>query len=495
MTPVDEALATLDRRRRDRAIVVAVLLVAVLAALALLVVDDEAVSTAPWVAAAFLAVAVGYGIVAVREERRARATVAALLAERERAMGLTARVEALATLERAVRELTLADDLAGTFDRLLDTALALTDARTGAVLLLAGHRLTVAGARGPGAPARGDELEVGDGPAWTAVERGEPVVSGRGAEWAETTAGASSIAAPLTLPGRTVGALVVERDAERPAFGPSDRAAVALFAEHAALAVRSAWRLDAERARTRELEQGVAASVESAAGVVHDLKAPLSAVSGYVALLRERDERFTPERRRRLLDDVLGELDRVRGLVDALVRVAAAEAGDLAMDQRVDLVEVARGAVRTGHGLATAQGARRDVTLRLDGDQAPPGLGADTHAEVVVTGDVASLERVVANLVDNAVAHTPPGSPVEVAVGADADRAVLRVRDHGAGLGNGRRERSASERGGTHTATGLGLQVVHSLVAAHGGEVRLDPAEGGGTVAEVELPLAGLDGR
>lgn len=306
--PLEDALGELERRRRDRWVVVAVLVVAVVGALALLVIDDAAGELSLFAAAAFLIVGIGYGATVVAQERRSRRAVRAIVAERERAAAAAARIGALEDLQLAAREVVAADDLDEVFDRLLDAARALTSAASGVVLLRVGDELTVAAATGGGAPDRGEAFDADAGAAGTAVRTGEALLVGRGAPWG-AAAGASSIAAPMRLPDRTVGVLVVTRDGDRPAFAAADLAIVALFADHAALAVRNASRLDGER-------RNAATARAELAFLTDELQATVSVVSGYAGLLRERGDSFGPERRRALLDDVLAELATMRARLD-----------------------------------------------------------------------------------------------------------------------------------------------------------------------------------
>jgi two-component system OmpR family sensor kinase len=113
-----------------------------------------------------------------------------------------------------------------------------------------------------------------------------------------------------------------------------------------------------------------------------------------------------------------------------------------------------------------------------------------------VLGDEARLRQVVANLVGNAVAHTPPGTPVRIGVGTVGGQGVLEVADAGPGMTAADAARvferfyrvdasRSRHRGG---GAGLGLSIVSALVAAHHGHVELDTAPGQGATFRIRLP-------
>jgi two-component system OmpR family sensor kinase len=145
----------------------------------------------------------------------------------------------------------------------------------------------------------------------------------------------------------------------------------------------------------------------------------------------------------------------------------------------VDLQAIARDAVFDAHAVAP----QRDVKV-------------DAPNPVVVTGDDTRLRQVVGNLMRNALVHTPSATPVEIAVSTENGFARISVADHGPGLRPDEVERifepfyradpsRSRDRGGA----GLGLSIVHAVVSAHGGSVRVRETDGGGATFEVELPL------
>ena len=154
----------------------------------------------------------------------------------------------------------------------------------------------------------------------------------------------------------------------------------------------------------------------------------------------------------------------------------------------VDLLAVAADGVHDAHAIAP------DRRVELMTDQ---------HAQLgplVVMGDEARLRQVVANLMGNALTHTPAGTPIELRVRSSrrdgVPRAILEVVDHGPGLTQEQAQRVferfyRADQARSHGAgTGLGLAIVAALVAAHDGTVEVDTAPGRGATFRVLLPLA-----
>ena len=119
-----------------------------------------------------------------------------------------------------------------------------------------------------------------------------------------------------------------------------------------------------------------------------------------------------------------------------------------------------------------------------------------------MTGDADQLRQVLANLLRNALVHTPAGTPIEVSVDRDNGAVRLEVRDHGPGLptddADALFERFWRAEGGRERGkdgAGLGLAIVAGIVDGHAGSVRAANAPGGGAAFEVRLPARNLDAR
>ena len=213
----------------------------------------------------------------------------------------------------------------------------------------------------------------------------------------------------------------------------------------------------------------------------HELRTPLASIRGYSEFLRGSSGRLNADGRRSV-ERIEAESLRMSALVDELLLLARLDAGPALAAERVDLARVLAEAVGDAHA------ASPDHDWRLD---VPP-------EPVEVVGDPARLHQVVANLLGNARAHTPPGTTVTATVERTEGRVRVTVADDGPGIPAELRPRiferfvrgeESRTRAGAGGSTGLGLSIVQAIMAAHGGEVALE-SEPGRTVFTVELPPA-----
>jgi two-component system OmpR family sensor kinase len=218
----------------------------------------------------------------------------------------------------------------------------------------------------------------------------------------------------------------------------------------------------------------------------HELRTPLATVRGYAELYRQGAVREP--------DDVSGAMRRIEteaarmgDLVEDLLTLARLDEQRSEKRAPVDLTVIAAD---------VAQDAR---AIQPDRELRVVGLGGQL-GPVTVLGHEGRLRQVVTNLVANALRHTPPGTPVEVAVGrdtVDGGHGRLEVRDHGPGIDPSqvrrvfeRFYRSDSSRGRAGGGgSGLGLAIVAAIVAAHHGRVGVGTTPGGGATFVVSLPL------
>jgi hypothetical protein len=247
--PLDEALAAVERGRRERTAVIVVVVAALVATVVVIVaaVGGTTWSTAAGVASASLLIVVGAHVASlvVRERRAERATRALIAARAERASH-EARERTLGALQAATRRVSSTLDLREVVDRAVDAVTAMLGVRDAELLLHTGDDLAIAAAVGEDPAPRGTRRAVTDADR-AVLDGGETVTGGRGSSWGD---GPATITAPLALPERVVGTLVVRGVAGGRPFNEADRLAVDLLAEHVALALRNATAHDRERQRS-----------------------------------------------------------------------------------------------------------------------------------------------------------------------------------------------------------------------------------------------------
>jgi signal transduction histidine kinase len=185
------------------------------------------------------------------------------------------------------------------------------------------------------------------------------------------------------------------------------------------------------------------------------------------------------DRYREALADCVEETDRVLLMLNTLMDISEAESGTL---------QLRRDRVLLGNIVARAIDLYRDVA-----DAKGVALVSKLQPDASVMADGTRLQQVAANLIDNALKYTPPGGRVDVEVTQGGGRALLRVRDNGAGINPDelpriwdrlfRGDASRTERG-----LGLGLSLVRAIVKAHGGTVDVESALGKGSTFTVALP-------
>jgi signal transduction histidine kinase len=208
----------------------------------------------------------------------------------------------------------------------------------------------------------------------------------------------------------------------------------------------------------------------------HELRTPLTSIRGYAELLRKGA--FADEvGQERALARVEHEAARMGGLVDDLLLLARLDQGRPLEQAPVELRRVCQDAVDD----ARAADPGRPVNLLATGP-------------VMVVGDYDRLAQVAHNLVRNALSHTPPETPVQVAVSAQNGMGVIRVSDEGPGLDPSQATRVfdrfyRGDASRTGQGTGLGLAIVRAIAEALGGNARVVSVPGKGAIFTVEIPL------
>jgi two-component system OmpR family sensor kinase len=236
--------------------------------------------------------------------------------------------------------------------------------------------------------------------------------------------------------------------------------------------------LDAARSET---EGTIQRQREFVADASHELRTPLTSILANLELLHEALGDDADEDERAAIGSALRSSKRMNRLVGDLLLLARADAGRVGMQSDCDLTAIAAEALV-------------EVAPVADGHEIAAQLGEPAP----VHGNPDELHRMVLNLLENSIRHTPAGTKVSLSVDREEDQARLIVSDDGPGLPEGMemqvferfvRGGGPADRAGRNGAgTGLGLSIVRAVARAHGGDVR---ATGGdGACFEVSIPLA-----
>jgi two-component system OmpR family sensor kinase len=221
-----------------------------------------------------------------------------------------------------------------------------------------------------------------------------------------------------------------------------------------------------------ETEAALARQREFVADASHELRTPLTSILANLELL-EAELRGEQEE---IASSALRSSRRMRRLVADLLLLARADAGRRAPRRPVDLATLAYEAAAEAAPLGS-----------------PDQISVDAPERVIIEGAPDDLHRLGLNLIENALIHTPAGTPVTVAAHKEGDAAVLEVADRGPGVPADMRERvferfSHADGDAGRAGSGLGLAIVRAVAEGHGGSVELADAPGGGALFRVRLP-------
>jgi PAS domain S-box-containing protein len=219
----------------------------------------------------------------------------------------------------------------------------------------------------------------------------------------------------------------------------------------------------------------------------HELRTPLTSIRGYIDLLLLGTLGPLSQAQNDFLKVVKTNVVRLVELIDDLLDVSRAEAGEMRLKREsTDITEVL---YEAGEALYT-QFTSRSISLAIDVPENLPPVIADRQR----------LRQIIVNLVNNACKYTPEGGRVDVIVRNEFDKIRIDVRDNGVGITEGaqehiftpffRADNPLREQAG---GTGLGLSITKTLVDLHGGEIWFKSNEGEGSTFSFTLPLGNND--
>ncbi|RYD29604.1 MAG: two-component system sensor histidine kinase CreC, partial [Verrucomicrobiaceae bacterium] len=207
------------------------------------------------------------------------------------------------------------------------------------------------------------------------------------------------------------------------------------------------------------------------------MKSPLAAIRGAAELL---DEEMPLETRKRFLNNIVEETARSERLINRLLELSAIESRtSLEKPEDLDFATILQTAIDQGKAHAEIAG----VSLEIRQPDQP----------VRIRGDAFILRAAILNLLENAIDFSPKGSPISIDLREEGGAVILSIRDHGPGIPDYARDRifdrfySLRHHTVGRKGTGLGLTLVKEAAELHGGTIRLEAPEDGGTLAVLTL--------
>ncbi len=295
----------------------------------------------------------------------------------------------------------------------------------------------------------------------------------------DTMPGAECLYVPLNGTRGPVGVLAVRPlHAGRP-LTPDLLQLLEAFGTQGGMAVESDR--FADEARKAQLEVEVEKSRNALLNSVsHDLRTPLSAITGAASTLLEHDEPITPSARRELAETISEEAAHLSRLVTNLLEMTRLESGAAKVKKEPCPIEEVVGSALTR------------MEKQLSGHPVTTHIPAELP---LVPLDVVLTEHVFINLLENAAKYTPAGSPIEISATASDQQVTVEIADRGPGISPGDEKKIFEKfyRGklaGSASGVGLGLTICRAIVEAHGGKIWAENRPGGGASFRFTLPLA-----
>ena len=220
---------------------------------------------------------------------------------------------------------------------------------------------------------------------------------------------------------------------------------------------------------------------EMVAHVSHDLRTPLATLHGYIETLKLKDAELEPAEKERYLAVALDQSERLRRLVGDLFELAKLDAHEQApVCEPVSLAELVNDIAQKFQLEARRNGA----TIDIDAGDALP----------MVNADIALVERVLENLIDNALSHSPDGGAIRIPIATNGESVRVTVSDSGPGIAPEHLPRVFDrfyQAGNAHRGTahaGLGLAIAKRIVELHGARLEVESTLGHGTAFSFQLP-------
>jgi two-component system sensor histidine kinase KdpD len=282
---------------------------------------------------------------------------------------------------------------------------------------------------------------------------------------------------PIESGAVTLGTMHVERTPVTAVFTVADHHLLQALAGLLGLAIERR-RLDTEARAARSDAEVSDIRAALFSSVTHDFRTPLASIKAGVTGLANANVALGPGQQAELLATVVEETDRLTRLVENVLNLARARAGDIVVEKELtpfdDVVET--------------------VLARLRAALAPFHLVAQIRDELpAVWVDPVQMDQALSNIIENAVRHSPTGGEISVAVTGWQGGIHVRVADQGPGIPEEERrlvfEPFYRGHSDARPGSGLGLAIAQAVVAAHGGKIWVEGVHGTGAAVVIELPV------
>jgi two-component system sensor histidine kinase KdpD len=295
----------------------------------------------------------------------------------------------------------------------------------------------------------------------------------------DTLPGAKALYLPLIASAGVIGILgILPRDPGR-GLEPEQFHYLEAFANQTAIAIeRSFLGETAQRALLKAETESLRNTLLSS--ISHDLRTPLSAITGAATALLQKDVAFEKDTRAELLQTIQEEAEHLNRIIKNVLDMTRLESGAIKINKEWQPLDEIVAAV-----LERLDGRLKDhpVTVNLQGNLP------------LVPFDALLLEQVFMNLFDNAIKYSPARTSLELSASESFYTVTVELADHGPGIPPGEEEHIFDKfvRGrGAGGGVGLGLAICRTIINAHGGKIWAENRPEGGTVVRFTLPAAGL---
>ena len=299
----------------------------------------------------------------------------------------------------------------------------------------------------------------------------------------------SGLCVPIKIGEHVLGVINTE-SASLNTFSESDQRLLSTIAGQLATAIEKVRLFEAERQRASELavtlaqqEELIRLKSEFIQNVSHELRTPLAIVRGYVELLHTGEVGELSLDQKDMMTIILRRINMLTKLVEDLTVILEGEARKIKLED-IDLGDLFYSMLADFHDTSSQAGL--SLTSEIDPDM-PHIIGTSVH-----------FQRVLDNLVGNAIKFTPPGGKIHIHLWHSVSEILFTVKDTGVGIPNERLERiferfyqvdgSTKRRYG---GTGLGLALVKEIIELYGGEINVKSELGKGSIFSVRIPLSG----